>query len=380
MPKRGENIRKRKDGRWEGRFIKDRSPDGKAKYASVYGKSSFEVKKKLTEALDTQNTMASSGRSKELCFREVLFLWLQNNKIKLRPQTHSKYAYLIESHIIPKIGSCKLTKLNSVVINGFLEEKSASGRLDGKGGLSASYVKTIAFIINSAIELAVSERLRQPLYSEIIKPSSKKKELEVLNIREQAILENYIITNLDSSKLGVLICLHVGLRIGEICGLKWNDFDFNNNTVHIRRTIERIKNMNREKGEPKTILVEGETKTISSDRILPVPSYLLDSLQQVMASSNSDYVIDGATHDFIDPRTYQYRFHKYLDDCKIRGINFHALRHTFATRCIEVGVDIKTLSELLGHASVNITLNTYVHSSMEMKRNQIEMLSSIRGQ
>ncbi len=379
MPKRGENIRKRKDGRWEARYIKDYTLEGKANYVSIYGKTYYETKKKLVETAEKINRNEYI-QGHEVYFREVLYLWLSNNKIKLKQQTYSKYLELIENHIIPSIGHIKITKIDTLTINRFIENKSYNGRLDGNGGLSVSSMKSLIFIIQSTFAFASKEGLRVPIKGDINRPVQKKRELKILNRQEQFILEKYMSYHFDTTKLGIVLSLYIGLRIGEICGLKWSDINFEEKTIHIKRTVERIRNINRKSWEPKTKLIISDPKTLSSNRIIPIPEYLMIQLDYLRVNAISDYVVSGITNEYLDPRTLQYRFQKCLKECKLREINFHALRHTFATRCIEVGVDIKSLSEILGHASVNITLNTYVHSSIEQKRNQLELLSSVRGQ
>lgn len=380
MPKRGENIRKRKDGRWEGRFIQGYKPDGKAKYSSVYGKSYLETKKKLVQTIEKRKFEVLPDKCRSVSFREVLFLWLNNSKIKLRPQTYSKYSQMIENHLAETIGSYKIPKVETPLINEFLDEKMKNGRLDKKGGLSTSYVKTLIFIINSAIEFAVTHGYRPPLCGEVNKPAHKKNEYQVFTIEEQNRLERFLLNDMDGTKLEVLICLHTGLRIGEICGLKWSDIDFSYNTLTVRRTVCRITNPDYQPGEAKTKLTIGNPKSVSSYRVIPIASYLISVISEFKKISSSEFVISDHEYTLVDPRTYQYRFHRYLKDCVIKDINFHSLRHTFATRCIEVGVDIKSLSEILGHASVNITLNIYVHSSLDRKRSQIELLGVVRGQ
>ncbi len=379
MPRRGENIHKRKDGRWEGRYVKQRDLSGKATYGSVYAKSYLEVKRKLTEINCMVQNNTLPAERKRVTFREILYLWLENNRIKLKPQTYADYNYMIESHIIPDIGSITITMIDAKFINALLLQKSINGRLDGKGGLSASYIKKISFIIVATLEFAVKENYCQPIKGDIIRPAKSKKELEILTISEQTALENYISPNIDERKLGVLLSLYIGLRIGEVCGLRWCDIDFETRTIHIRHTIERIKVVGAKTGEPKTKLLMCDVKTISSNRILPIPPNLFFLLLKFRADDKS-FILKGNTYDYTDPRICQYSFQRYLSACNIRKVNYHALRHTFATRCIESGMDIKSLSEMLGHASVNITLNTYVHSSLEHKRSQLETMTVYCGQ
>lgn len=220
MARHGENIHKRKDGRWEGRYIKMYDSAGKAKYGSVYGKTYIEAKKRLVEITEQILKNVLPVKCHEITFREVLFLWLQNNRIKLKEQTYAKYLFLAESHLIPLIGSMQVKKIGSQYVNQLLEEKRKSGRLDGKGGLSSSYIQTIGFIIKAVLDYAVSEGYRPPISGTIIKPNRKHKSLEVLSIAEQTTLLQYISGGeINDKKLGVLLSLYTGLRIGEVCGL-----------------------------------------------------------------------------------------------------------------------------------------------------------------
>lgn len=378
MPRRGENIHKRKDGRWEGRYIKGYDMTGKAKYGSVYAKTYLEAKHKLICINEKMINKSFPAQKTKLIFSEVLYLWLENNHLKLKPQTYIKYLFLIESHIIPCVGKYAVEKINSTMVNKFLAEKSYQGRLDGNGGLSPSYIRTISFIIVSAIEFATKEGYCSVIISNITLPSRNKKELQILTYQEQTQLEKHLIGNPDNRNLGILISLYTGLRLGEVCGLRWGDIDFISGTIHVRHTVERIKNLDYEKGGNKTILILGDAKTLSSNRVIPIPKMLVNLLEKVQQSDDV-FVLQGKTYPYTDPRTFQYSFHKNLKECNIRNVNFHALRHTFATRCIESGMDIKSLSEILGHSSVNITLNIYVHSSLDYKRTQLDAMTSYCG-
>lgn len=379
MSRRGENIHKRKDGRWEGRYIKEYDLTGKAKYGSVYSKSYLDVKRKLTEKKQAIITNALPEKDSDIYLCEVLYLWLDNNRLSLREQTCSKYKRLIDTHIIPDIGSVKIKSITAVYINKFLYKKAENGRLDGKGGLSSSYVKTISFILNSSLKFAAQEGFCNLIIGEISKPTKNKStKLDVLSVSEQLTLEKYINENLDDKKLGVLLSLYTGLRIGEVCALKWEDIDFEEKTIHVRHTVSRITLIDNTFSGSKTKLQISEAKTFSSNRIIPIPEILYEILLN-RRSSTKEFLLQGNIYPYTDPRTYQYAFHKYLKECGVRDINYHTLRHTFATRCIESGMDVKSLSEILGHSNVNITLNIYVHSSVELKRKQLETMTSFCG-
>ena len=185
-------------------------------------------------------------------------------------------------------------------------------------------------------------------------------------------LENYLLQDIDETKLGVYMSLYTGMRIGEICALSWEDVDLQNRVIYVRHTVVRIRT--EEDGKVITKQIIDRPKTNASLRCIPICSSLLNVLGSYAEHSRSEYVVSN-NPQFVLPRTYEYRYSRLLKLSNIPHINYHALRHTFATRCIESGVDVKSLSEILGHANVSITLNTYVHSSIELKREQLEKLA-----
>ncbi|MGN0317032.1 MAG: tyrosine-type recombinase/integrase [Lachnospira sp.] len=371
MSRKGENIRKRKDGRWEGRYKKGNKEDGSILYGSVYGKTYREVRRKMQIAIATPQSLKMSDSPSEMTFSELLTLWQETNEIRLKGGTKTKYSNLIDTHIIPSLGSMRVTEITVPVINAFLSDRLQRGRLDGKGGLSPSYVRSISLVISSAMKYAVNEDICKPLKNKICKPSVIKGELPILTLESQRLLESIIVRELTPTRVGIMISLYTGLRIGEVCALAWSDIDFTNCTIYVRHTISRVKAGT---ADARTELILDEPKTVSSKRIIPIPSPLLPILLEYRNHSKSAFVVSDKD-SFVSPRTYESRFHKVLNDCHIEDINYHALRHTFATRCIEAGVDVKSLSEILGHSNVSITLNTYVHSSLEMKKSQLEKLT-----
>lgn len=372
MPRRGENIRRRKDGRWEARYKKGVNSTGRAVYGSVYGKSYREAKAKQIEKIQSITKTTIVTDKGYPYFREVLSLWIDDSRVRLKGATECRYRNLIDEHILPGLGNKRVNELTGPVINAFLADKLDHGRLDGKGGLSPSYVRSIMLVIRSAINYAATEKLCLPLQSKISKPPVVSKNLPILSAAEQKKLENICLSETDETKVGVLLSLYAGLRIGEVCALTWEDIDWVERVIHIRHTVSRV-NKNIENGVKSTTLIIDRPKTKSSFRDIPLCSKLIPVLSELKKQTASPYVISNR-EQFISPRTYEYRYHKLLRASGTADINYHALRHTFATRCIEAGVDVKSLSEILGHADASITLNTYVHSSMERKRIQLEKL------
>lgn len=370
LPRRGENIRKRKDGRWEARYPSGLNQEGNKIYSSVYGHTYREVKEKRQHILKQNSLFLQSKES--YTFKDVLWLWLEDSQIRLKEATIYRYSYLIEAHILPELGEMKVNQITGTIINRYLAEKSKCGRLDGKCGLSPAYVRSIMLIVSAALRFASENEMCDPLRTQINKPPIQTKEPIILSRELQMKLEKSLLQDINGAKLGVYISLYTGMRIGEICALSWDDIDLQNRVIYVRHTVVRIRL--KEDGKVITKQVIDQPKTKASLRCIPICSNLLNVLAMYTEKSPDKYVVSGNTQ-FLSPRTYEYRYKKLLEQSGIPPINYHALRHTFATRCIEAGVDVKSLSEILGHSNVSITLNTYVHSSMDLKREQLEKLT-----
>ncbi|MGM9941653.1 MAG: tyrosine-type recombinase/integrase [Bulleidia sp.] len=350
--------------------------DGSIRYGSVYGKTYSETKEKLNEKKKSSQFEYSSPKI-EKTFGDVVVMWLDNNRIRLKGGTVHKYQYLINNHILPELGSVKLSSMSAARINYFLNEKMENGRLDHNGGLSPSYVKTIMLIVNSVMHYAVNERMCLPLNNPVYMPKPEKKDLTILTLEEQKKLEQYLMTENNSTNIGIMLSLHAGLRIGEVCGLSWEDIDFEQGLLKVRHTVARVQNKDHE-GKTISGLILDTPKTSASVRDIPLSAVLNDILMKYYAHSESPFVV-SFSDSFLSPRTLEYRYHNVLKRCGVSDVKFHALRHTFATRCIESGMDVKSLSEILGHGNVSVTLNTYVHSSMERKRSQIEKMVLLKN-
>lgn len=371
MARHGEKVRKRKDGRWEGRSKIGNDKNGKTIYKSVYGKTYAEVKKKLKD-IENASSPELSKPQKFILFSHVIEEWFSSVKLGLKKSTIHKYEYLISKHILPDLGNIPVSNIEANMVNLFAERKLTRGSLNGEKGLSKSYVRSMMLIISSTLHFGAQEGWCKDISSKIHKPSPGKRNLKILDSREQQCLEKKLVEELSPTTIGILITLKTGLRIGEICALKWEDFDFENNILYVRSTVSRIKNP---LGSGTTLIID-TPKTTSSLRGIPFSNDLKSVLFQVKSHSNSRYVVSDKK-EFLSPRTFEYRYHKIMKQFQFPEINYHALRHSFATRCIEYGVDVKSLSEILGHANVSITLNTYVHSSMNLKREQMEKLPSL---
>jgi integrase len=373
MPRKGENIRKRSDGRWEGRYPNGVDSSGRKKYASVYARSYAEAKTRLFVAKGKANT---AKRISKRLFGDVLTEWLDTQALSVKPSTYVKFRNLINGHIQPALGGLSLEQITTARLTRFMQEKADHGRLDGQGGLSNSTLQALLLILKSTLEYAAHERYMPPMALALKCPETKIEPVKALSVNEQSLLEQWLQMDMDISKLGILLCLYSGLRIGEICALRWGDVDLPGKLLFVRRAVQRLQCID---ADAKTTLSIGPPKSENSTRSIPIPPCLMELLPCFYGKSEA-YILTGTSDRPMEPRTYQYRFKRYLAAAGVPDINFHVLRHTFATRCIELGFDPKTLSEILGHASVEITLNKYVHPSLDVKRQQMERFSAMRGQ
>ena len=362
------NIYKRKDGRFEGRIPLGYDDNGKIKYRYLYAKSLTEIKEKM---LCAYADMGSSERiTCDKTFKELCEEWLASAKLRVKHSSYCCYEKLINKHVIPYFEDIKYSELGTPIINEFSEYKLKFGKANGFGGLSAKSVHDILVVMRSVAKYAEREYgYRNPMRN-ISMPKSESKEAEVFNKDERGKLQNYLQSNLTESNLGILLTTYSGLRIGELCALTWNDIDFKNGVVRVSKALQRVPDKS---GKGRTAHIVTSPKSKTSVRDIPLPAFVLDILKQ---NERSGYILSG-TNKPVEPRTMQNRFKAVLKECGVRSANFHLIRHTYATVCIESGFDAKTVSELLGHSNVNITLNRYVHSSMEMKKKCVAELNLV---
>ena len=420
MAKRGENIYKRKDGRWEARVIKGYNEQGKAVYAYFYGKSYKEAKDKMFMSLpyvdckpiitsaaastSARQTSAPQKVSDTISFEALLDRWLDNSKIRLKESSYVKYHNLVHNHIKPALGKYPLSEITNAEINRFIADKLKANRAETGNGkddggssndgnsnskpkrLSEKTVKDILSVIKAALHFAKDESLIANININVALPKEKPKDMRVLSIDEQTALEKYLCTDMDESKLGIYLCLYTGLRIGEACSLLWGDISLDKGVLTVNRTMQRIQVV--EGSAESSIHSSAKTKMIITDpksnfsvRTIPLPECLISKLQQFrptdLHTHNDTYLLTGETGRYVEPRTLQNHLKAYLSRCGIKDANFHSLRHTFATRCVALGFEVKALSEILGHSNVNITLNRYVHPSVDMKRSNMDKLTAL---
>jgi Site-specific recombinase XerD len=359
MARRGENIYKRKDGRWEGRYKIGVKPDGTSKYRSVYGKSYTAVKDMLA-LLKVQNNKEpiSSG---SLTVKALFDEWLNAIKNRVKPSTFENYRLKVDKHLLPEFGGMRYEMLSADMLHQFIQKKL-------NHGLSAKYVADIVTVFKSAARYASKlHGYRNPLDS-VVLPKAEKEETVLLDTKQQKTLCRYLTSNMNLTALCVMLSLYTGLRVGEVCGLMWQGIDFEKSILTVNRTVQRIRT------EHGTMLHIGSPKSRTSRRSIPIPAFLMEFLRKYRGQGDV-YVLSG-TNNVTEPRTLQRRFQSILKKADLPSQHYHCLRHIFATNCLQLGFDIKTLAELLGHSSPQTTLNRYLHTSMERKIECMRLLDS----
>ena len=379
VPRRGENIHKRKDGRWEARYIKDRK-NGKAVYHSVYAKTYSEVKAKLKYCINKKKDSKIEKTSKKMTFDDVFQEWLKYKQNFIKQSSYNKYFNLYNNYISRTLKDIYLDDVSNSMFQEAVISMINLKNKRTKKKLSSSTIKSIVYVIKSTVLFAQKQGYIKAFCLQIEIPSNEAKNIQVLSRNEQNILEFHTRLKLDTISLAILVCLYSGLRIGEICALRWEDIDLNNKYIVVNKTVQRIQQIQVPYRATKTILTVTPPKTDKAIRKIPISSVLYSILSKYYEQnyrSSKHYVLVNKNNDMIDPRSIQYQFKELIKKIKITQITFHGLRHTFATRCIELGMDIKTLSEILGHSNVSTTMNIYVHSTEQQKKNQMELLSQL---
>ena len=406
MPRVGKNIYKRKDGRWEGRYIRD-YVDGKARYGAVYAHSYADVKVKLIEARQkatmnnnefqkvlsekTTNKKAITEKASvkkvvspischdlDMTMKTAGEAWLTAACSTLKETSIRKYEDILTKYILPEFGHRNLNDITNTELihfaNSLLQEGGANQQ-----GLSSGTVLEVMSVMNSIRIYELSHDRPVTYNVKCVNIKRENRKIRVFSIYEEKQLVDWLLNHMNTVNLGILLCLFTGLRVGEVCALKWENFNFGDDTFSIDKTMQRVRidtnidntgYMNK-KTEVKILPPKSE----QSVRTIPIPQNLNSLLKENY--KDEAYILTGSKNHYLEPRALQYRFKTILKQAGIVDANFHTTRHTFATRCVEQGVDIKCLSEILGHASVSVTLNRYVHPSMDSKRQNMARLSEL---
>lgn len=301
-------------------------------------------------------------------YREWLKIWLENYiKPCVRERTYMRYEQIIRIHIEPKIGDLQIKKITSLVLQTLITELLNNGNTKTKAGLSSNTVNNIISVIQGSIKMAnMLGYIKENTSYAIKRPRIDEHKIECFSLIEQKKIENAVLKSAKTKLFGIIICLYTGLRIGELMALRWKDINLTNGVLIVSHSSH----------DSKGGIVFDEPKTKSSKRIIPLPKQLLPRLKHIQKNTHSEFVISNGTSP-ISVRSYQRTFELLLKKLSIKHRGFHSLRHTFATRALECGMDVKTLSEILGHKNPTITLNRYAHSLLEHKVTMMNRLGEL---
>ncbi len=305
---------------------------------------------------------------------ELLKEWMVNEqRERIRSQTYDRYMGLIEHHIVPAIGDDEVEVISRHRLNSFLFEKRHDGGKNGTG-LAPASTNLMLSILNMAFEYACDREIIESNPCERVKraPMTNSRTVDAFTKEEQRRIEQTIETEDEDRLFGIVLCLYTGLRIGELLGLEWEDLNESCTLLNVSKTVYRSRDEN---GEWQVCV--GRPKTRSSQRCIPLPEHISLKLNELRKRSKSRFVISNKKGERMPTRSYQYIFESITRKAQVRRLNFHATRHTFATRALENGMDIKTLSEIMGHKDASITLNRYAHSMLETKTMMMRRMTKI---
>ena len=310
-------------------------------------------------------------RNSKILYSELLDMFLKEEGMIIKESSLSTFSYLISKHIRPMLGDIPVSNFSSETIQSFIFKMMEKEKSKGEGKFSIKSIKdTVTLIkvsINFGIRMGIVENI--PLKYKIPFKINKKK-IEIFNLMEQRILFEYLYKNISCKNIGIILSMTMGLRIGEVCGMKWKDIDFHENALYVRRTVQRIY-INNENFKGSKIIIS-VPKSEKSIRILPLGKELIEIFRS-FKNTDEIFILTGRNKP-TEPKIYREYYYNILKKLNIKKRTFHSLRHSFATRAIEEGVDYKTVSEILGHSSINITLETYVHPQLEYKKKCLENL------
>lgn len=312
---------------------------------------------------------AADVRRQSVTLESLCERWQQSVKPAVKPSTYACYLTMIEKHIQGKLGAVQVSELTNKMVEDFINDRQ-------KQGLSAGTVRLLLFLLKSVIQTGEEMGIQpaETLYLKLPRQAGKRK--EIMEWEDFHKMVCYLLTSRKCFDLGLLISLGTGIRVGELCGMRWEDIDLNAGILRVRRTVSRIRNVDEGQADSggKTVLQIGTPKTGSSVRDIPLSRFLTERLRERFYErrfSPQTYVLTGSGR-VMEPRSVQRRFKNLLRRCGIQPVSVHSLRHSFASKWIEQGFDSKALSEILGHSSVKITMDIYVHSTMNQKKNYMD--------
>ena len=311
-------------------------------------------------------------RSNDILFSEAAREWLEYAQAELKYSSIARYTNILKLHLLPEFADVSISEITRERVFQY-RGKLLTGDGTSSPALSTKTIGLIFSVLRSIVSFSIEEKGCKGANLGSITIRQQYKPLRVFSLQEQQQLNQYLTENLSFPNIGMLLALYTGMRIGELCALRWKDLDLDGWSIHVRKTMQRVQTFQEDK---KTHVIITDPKSIASIRQIPIPDFLHKLLTAAQQKPDC-FLLTGEIERHMEPRSLEYQFSKAMKACDIRGATFHTLRHTFATRCIEQGFDVKTLSEILGHANVTITMNRYVHPTLEFKRENMNKLSSL---
>lgn len=370
MARRGENIYMRKDGRYEGRYVIGKTAKGKTRFGYVYARQFSEARRLLLEKkAEQQRKTGHPAGARRITVAKWMRTWMESELLgSVKPSSYQVYLRQFERHVLPALGGYALSELTPGIVHGFVVRLESSD-------LARSTAKGIYRLLAAAMRSAQEEGLilKNPCRKIRVQREERAAQRALSRQEQEALCAQPE----EQADLPTLLSLYTGMRLGEICGLKWTDVDWERQTIAVRRTAQRVARLD-PAGGGRTMLMVGSTKSLRSERVLPAPAFLLERLKERRSESNSEYIF-GVSNRAAEPRTLQRRFKRQMERLGIAGTHFHTLRHSFATRLLELGIDVKTVSALLGHRSAKTTLDFYAHVLIDRQRSAMERLTASWG-
>lgn len=312
-------------------------------------------------------------KKQKIVFEDCAQQWLTEKKKTVKESTWTTYSRMLEAQLLPLFCGVPIRSITKERIRECIQQKAVSGRTDGNGGLSAKSCKDLLVVLMAVLDFAeekygIRNEIKKTKPREFLQ-SGGKISIETLTEEETRKLTRVLLLRGDGEATGILLSLYTGLRLGEVCALRWENIDLERGVLRIKTTMARVLS---EDGAGRTKLIFTMPKTKNSVRDVPIPGMLLPLLEQ--QSSKMGFLLTG-TDSYVDMRTLQNHFKRILKGNGIRPVHYHCLRHTFATNCVNLEFDIKTISEILGHSSTTVTWERYVHSSLHRKQMLMQQLS-----
>lgn len=371
MARKGENIYKRKDGRWEARYIASHDENGKAMYKSVYAHSYTDVKKKRQDTLLKLAKMNYEVQSKTGTMEIISRSWIKDCRHKWKESTKCRYQEKLDIYVLPYFGKKKLSDISTTEVEAFISMIQTDG-MPGRAPVGAGTAKVVLTVMKQLRLQALKMDYQVRFNPDCINIKARKTDITVFSEKEVKKLVAKLTENTDETDAGLLTCLFTGIRVGELCALNCDNIDLDDCMIHIRSTMQRLPDSS---GSQKTKVIITTPKSESSVRDIPINQDLTKILRKFHKPGT--FLLTGDKEKFVEPKTMENRFKSVLKKCGLKPAGIHSCRHTFSCRCIERGMDPKTLSEILGHANVATTLNTYVHSNRKRKEDGLNMLSDL---